>query len=342
MQLTMREIAKLAGVDTSTVSRVLAGKGKSARIGEETAQRILSRRRKARLSSQPSARALRTSKTDTLGLLVTDLANPFFATIAAACEAEASAAGYGVVVATSGENQDRESDYLSLLRSRPVDGLIMTPADMYPHAALTLLLEKQFPLVLVDRRVHGLSCDSVVVDNRLAASQLVAALVEIGARTIAVAGGPIGTWTGSERMEGFRAGIADAHLPVIEDLIETGPYSIEAGRLAAEKFMKSKTAPDAIVAANNRILLGVIEVLMEIGRPAAHVAVAGFDGIPFAGLLGRPVVIAQQPRREIGRVATRMLIDRVEGSWRGGPRESVLPVHIETLGPESGPFDLGS
>jgi LacI family transcriptional regulator len=338
MPPTIRDIARLAGVDASTVSRVLSGKGKSARIGDETAERIRAIALEHGYRPNLAARSLRTSRTHTLGLLVTDLSNPFFATIAAACEAEASAAGYGVIVATSGEKRDREQEYLSLLRSRPVDGLIMTPADRHPHETMALLLDEGFPLVFMDRRVHGIRCDGVVVDNRGAARRIISALVAMGARTIAVAGGPRDTWTGSERMQGFLEGIRDAGLSVIEDLIETGPYDIETGRRAAEKFMQSEAMPDAVVAANNHILLGVLEVLVKIGKRAAHVPVAAFDGVPFAGLLGRPVVIAEQPRREIGRLATRMLIDRIEGRWDAQPREVILPIHVRVVGPDSGPL----
>ncbi len=340
MPPTIRDIARLAGVDASTVSRVLSGKGKSARIGDETAERIRAIADEYGYRPNLAARSLRTSKTHTLGLLVTDLSNPFFATIAAACEAEASAAGYGVIVATSGERRDRESEYLSLLRSRPVDGFIMTPADTHPHDTMNLLLDEGFPLVFMDRRVHGICCDSVVVDNRAGARRIVSALTALGARTIAIAGGPRDTWTGSERMEGFLEGFRDGGLSGFDDLIEIGPYNVETGRRATEKFMGSGVVPDAIVAANNQILLGVLEVLMKIGKPTAHVAVAAFDGVPFAGLLGRPVVIAEQPRREIGRLATRMLIDRIEGRWDGQPREVTLPVHVRVLGPDSDSLDL--
>ncbi len=341
MPPTIRDIARLAGVDASTVSRVLSGKGKSGRIAGPTIERVHAIAHEHGYRPNLVARSLRTSRTHTLGLLVTDLANPFFASIAAACEAEASASGYGVIVATSGENSRRESEYLSLLRSRPVDGLIVAPADTFPHDTLKALLDEGFPLTFVDRLVSGIHCDSVVVDNRAGARGLVSALIESGARVIAVAGGPDDTWTGSERMKGFRAGIREGGLSLTDDLIESGPYSVETGRRAAEKFMSARTIPDAIVAANNRILLGILEVLTEIGQDAAHVAVAGFDGVPFAGFLGRPVIIAEQPRHEIGRLAARMLIDRIEGSWDGEPRESALPLRIRRIGPNSDSFDLG-
>lgn len=331
----MQDIAKRAGVNISTVSRVLAGKAKSSRIGEETTRRVLSVAEELGYRPNLSARALRTSKTDTLGLLVTDLANPFFATISAACEAEASSAGYGVMVATSGENRSREAHYISLLRSRPVDGLIVTPAGLTPHQELELLLEEGFPLVLMDRRIDGVSCDSVVVDNRDGARRLVRELIDMGAVTIAVAGGPVDTWTGAERMKGFIEGIRDANLLFSEEMVYIGPYDEETGRRAARSFLERGKKPDAVVAANNRILEGVLEILMARGSDGENIAVGAFDGVPFTGLMRRPIVIAEQPRREIGRRAARLLIDRIEGATTCGIREEVLPVRITRTGESS-------
>ena len=328
MKPTMQDIARLAGVNVSTVSRVLAGKAKAARIGDETARRVLSVAEELGYRPNLSARALRTSRTETLGLLVTDLANPFFATISAACEAEASASGYGVMVATSGESRDREEQYISLLRSRPVDGLIVTPAGMTPHPELSGLMDEGFPLVLMDRRVDGMMCDSVVVDNRDGARRLVRELCDIGRETIAFVCGPGDTWTGAERMKGFISGIEDAGLSLTEELVYTGPYDEETGRRAVRIFLENDRRPDAVVAANNRILEGVLEVLMERGAECEDIAVGGFDGVPFAGLMNRPIVVAQQPRREIGRRAARLLIERIEGTGSSVITEEVLPVHI--------------
>jgi len=329
---TMQDIARLAEVNVSTVSRVLAGKAKTARIAEDTALRVLFVAEQLGYRPNLSARALRTSKTDTLGLLVTDLANPFFATISAACEAEASSAGYGVMVATSGENGSREEHYVSLLRSRPVDGLIVTPAGVTPHRELELLLDEGFPLVLMDRRVDGMTCDSVVVDNRGGARRLVRALVDMGAVAIAVAGGPVDTWTGAERMKGFMAGIEDAGLSLRDEMIFNGPFDEETGRRAARSFLEGTDKPDAVVAANNRILEGVLEVLMSRSPDCDDIAVGAFDGVPFAGLMNRRIVVAEQPRWEIGRRAARLLIDRIEGIGEGEVREEVLPVHITMAG----------
>jgi LacI family transcriptional regulator len=164
----------------------------------------------------------------------------------------------------------------------------------------------------------------------------------MGARRIAMAGGPAKLWTASERLAGFRQGLKAAGLPCPSALLHSGTYSVETGVQAARRFMRERRPPDGIVAANNRILLGVVQELQKIGRAARRVSVAAFDGLPFAGLLGRPVIIAEQPREEIGRRAVELLVERIEDRYRGKPREVVLPVNVKTFGPESGPFELGA
>jgi LacI family transcriptional regulator len=338
----MQAIARAAGVDPSTVSRVLSGQAAKARIGKQTARKVLAAA--ARLGYRPNlaARALRTNRTHTLGLLVTELANPFFATIAAAVEDQARQKGYATIIATSGEDPSRETEYLSLLRSRPVDGVIVTPTPgARARKALQALASGGFPMVCIDRRVPGLRCDRVVVDNRGGAAQLVTSLAAIGARRLAIAGGPAAVWTAAERLAGFRAGLKRARLPFSKTMVRSGSYSTETGAKAARAFMRAKRPPDAIFAANNRILLGVVQALQQTGPKAAAVSLAAFDGLPFAGLLSRQVLIAEQPREEIGRRAVDLLVQRIDEIPTGGPREVVLPVQVRRFGPESGPFELG-
>lgn len=270
-----------------------------------------------------------------MGLVVTELANPFFATVAGAVEAEASASGYSVIIATSGENEERELDYLLQLHARPTDGLIVAPAPgSSVRPELERLLTEGFPLVTIDRLLDGLACDRVITGSRLAAAELLAALVRFGCRRPALAGGPAGVWTADERLAGFRDGLSRAGLAFEEALCRSGPYSVEHGRAAAEAFLAEERPPDGIVAANNKILIGVLEALTAAGEAARHVAVAGFDGVPFAAFLGRPVAIAEQPERDIGIAAARLLIDRIEGSV-GAPREVVLPISVRSFAPGS-------
>ncbi len=334
MPATLRQVAEAAGVSIPTASRVLSGRAAEGRIPEATAERV--RAAAAKLGYRPNvlARSLRTRRTRTLGLVVTELANPFYATIAGAVEAAASASGYTLIIAASGEDPARALEYLRELPSRPADGLIVAPAPgSEVEAALIELAGAGFPLVTVDRLLPGLDCDRVVTDSRGAAAGLVAALTAMGCRRLAMAGGPDGVWTARERSAGFREGLDRAGLPFSEHLFRSGEFSVEQGRAAAEVFLASPQPPDGIVAANNRILAGVLETLAARGESARNVAVAGFDGVPYAPFLGRPIAVAEQPEAEIGRAAAGMLIERVEGC-KDAPREVVLPLAVRTFPPE--------
>ena len=312
---------------------MLAGRARAGRIAAATAGRVRAAAR--RLGYRPNllARSLRTRRTRTLGLVVTDLANPFFATIAGAVEAAASAAGYTLIIAASGEDPGRELKYLRELQTRPTDGLMVAPtAGGEVRAELKKLAASGFPLVTIDRRVRGLECDRVVCDGRRAAGELVRWLAGLGCRRLALAGGPAGVWTAEERLAGFREGLRRSGLAFARGLFRAGAFAAGHGRAATAGFLRSERPPDGIVAANNRILAGVLEVLAEAGPAARHIAVAGFDGVPYAAFLSRPAAVAEQPEEEIGRAAARLLIERVEGR-PGPPREALLPVTIRTFSP---------
>jgi LacI family transcriptional regulator len=331
----MKVIARKARVSVATASRVLTGRGAECRISLTAARRVRTVAEKLGYQPNLQARSLRTQRTQTIGLLVTELANPFFATIAGAVETAASAAGYGVVIATSGEDEKRELDYLHRLCARPTDGLIVAPAaGKLVRLELERLAKERFPLLVVDRFLDGLACDRVLTQNCDAAMKLVMALTNFGCRRPAFAGGPANVWTALERERGFRQGLKEAGFSIIEEFIQNGAYSIEHGRAVTEVFLKERNPPDGIIAANNKILVGVLEALAAAGEPARNIAVAGFDGVPFASFLGRPIAVAEQPEKDIGRLAAEMLIERIEGR-RKDPREVVLPINVRVFTPQS-------
>lgn len=332
MPPTLREIARAAGVDISTVSRVLAGKAQVARIAEPTVRRVQETADRLGFRPNLTARALRTKRTRTIGLLVSDLVNPFFAGISGAVEAYASSAGYTLMVATSGESTGRQSEYLSVFLARQVDGLIVAPAPgSAREPSFNRILEERVPLVLIDRLVPGLETSHVVAENRDGAAALVAALASQGARRIALAAGPTEAWTMAERLAGFKRGLKDAGLPFDPHLVHIGSFSVETGRRAAVEFLQRRPPPDAIVGANNRILTGVLEALHADGARARRIAAAGFDGVPLAALLGRPLATVEQPVDDIGRHAARIVIEQLEGR-RKGIEKIALPLALTTSG----------
>ena len=332
MRPTIREIARKAGVDPSTVSRALSGQAERYRISAPTVRRIESAAENLGYEPNVYARYMRTQKTHSIGLLTTDLDNPFYGALAGAVEARFAGKGYATIIAASWEDPKRQLAYLSTLGSRPVDGLIVVPTGTKKEqAVLDNLVESSFPLVVIDRLLPGLKADFVVTESRRGGASLVKELAKNGCRRPALVGGPKGIWTAEERRAGFRQGIEAAGLKWSPSLVMPGPFSVEHGRRAAGKLLGMKNPPDGIMAANNKLLVGALEVLVESGPRFADTPVAGFDGVPFASLLGRPVFVADQEPGEIGRAAADLLLKRIENGKRK-PTVKRLPVKIEKYG----------
>lgn len=320
MPLNMKDIADAAGVSRTTVSRVLSGKAEQFRIAAPTAERILAEAKARGYRPSELARGLRTARSNTLGLVVSDISNPFFANIAWAAEQAAEQKGFATVIGSSGEDPARERAYIENLRSRGADGLIVAAAGGdYVH--LHKLKAEGYPFVLLDRVFEDLDCDSVAVDNIKAARALVDDLVNVGCRRIAFLGGRMETSTGRGRLEGYRAALRHRKMPFDPALVVRGDYSVESGRLGAETLLKLPQPPDAIFCANNKVLFGCLERLGSVAaKPWAALPVASFDATPFMQVLGRKLIVAAQPERAIGARAVELLVKRVLSAAPGAPR----------------------
>lgn len=320
MPLNMKDIADAAGVSRTTVSRVLSGKAEQFRIAKKTAERIIAEAKARGYRPSELARGLRTSRSNTLGLVVSDISNPFFANIAWAAEQAAEKAGFATLVGSSGEDPAREKAYIENLRSRGADGLVIAAAGGdYEH--LFKLRAEGYPFVLLDRVFEDLDCDWVAVDNVRAARTVIEMLIDCGPKRIAFLGGRMETSTGRGRLEGYRAALRARKIPFDNTLVVRGDYSAEAGRTGAEAVLKLKVPPDGIFCANNKVLFGCLERLAtETAEPWASLPVASFDVTPFMKIIGRRLVVAAQPERMIGSRAVELLIKRVLSAPPGTPR----------------------
>ncbi|MCZ7646496.1 MAG: LacI family transcriptional regulator [Planctomycetota bacterium] len=319
-RVRMSDIADALGVSRTTVSRVLSGKAAPFRIATETAERIL--KEAERRGYQPSqlARGLRTAFSRTIGLLVSDISNPFFANIAWAAEQSAEQKGFAVIVGSSGEDLKRERAYVANLMSRGVDGLIVAPAGPdYEH--LAELQRDGFPFVLLDRVFEDLECDWVVVENQGAARALCEALLDRGCERLAFLGGRMETSTARLRLEGYRAALRGRRLPFDPEMVHLGDFSVDSGRKGAEQLLKLPVPPDGIFCANNKILFGCLDRFASApAEPWRMLPIASFDETPFMKVLGRPLIVAAQPEHAIGARAVELLTHRILSGPPGSPR----------------------
>jgi len=320
---TMADIARQCSVSRSTVSRVLSGQAERYRISDSTAAEVKAAAKELGYLPNTVARSLRTRSTKTLGLLVSDISNPFFGQIAWAVERTAEAQGFTLIVCNSAEEQPREKAYIEELRSRQVDGLIISPVQE-EHEHLSALLEGGFPFVLLDRYLADLDCDCVVCDNVDGARKLTEAVIGLGHRRIGFIGGRPAATTSQDRFLGYWQAVTAGDAVADRSLMRERDFTREAGEWGMRELLSTPEPPTAIVAANNNLMTGALEVLMAHERSCDdRILVAGFDEVPFLRFLGRPVLCVSQPEAKLGEEAARMLIGRIRGQ-RTAPEQLVL------------------
>lgn len=323
---TIKDIARAAGVSVSTVSHVLSG---NRPISESTRARVLDI--VARLDYHPNrlAQSLVSKTTRSLGLLVPDLANPYFSAMAEALEVQAHERGYSVMLCNTNLDPEREADYLAVLLSRQVDGLMYFPGTSVPNPALQAALEQQVPIVLVDEQLAW--APGVFVDNADGGRQIGELLAGLGHRRILFLGGGQSLPTVRDRLGGLRSALGAAltdDANGAEILLRFGDYRASFGyetvHACAREGLLGKGAahaPTAIVAANDLIAVGALRALREL---SIHVprdcSLVGFDGIEITSLTTPSLTTVQQPIGLIASSAIALLIDRIEA--HPGQREN--------------------
>ena len=322
----MRDVAAAADVSLMTVSRVVNGE---PGVLPETAARVERAIRRLGYQRNDMARQLRRKGqlTQTLGLLVDDLANPFFATLASAVEDAARQRQYVVLIGTSDDNLRREREVISAFCARRVDGLIIVPAAG-SHRFLRSQLAAGTKVVCVDRPADGLDVDTVVVDNRDGARGAVRHLLDRGHRRIAYLGDREDIWTVQERYAGFVEALASQRLEPDPALVRHGLQTRAAAAETAAALTRLPRPPTAIFASNDLMTMGAIDGLQ--GR-ADRIALVGFDEFALADKLSPQVTVVAQHPAAIGATAAQLLFSRIGGDI-SPPRSIVLVTRLVARG----------
>ena len=319
--VTLKDVAKSAGVSTATVSATL---NQSAFVSPELQERV--RKAVAELGYHPDgiARSLKKRSTQTLGVLISDITNPFFTAVVRGIEDAANARGYALILCNTDEDLEKEGAYLRLLRSRRVDGLIMAPAggvDAYHPSFMGL----DIPAVFIDRRIPTAGADTVVVDNPGGSRQVVEYLLRLGHRRIGVLAGRAHLPTTYERVQGYRQALADAGVSEEAGLVRTGNFRVEGGYQGARALLDLEPGPTAIFATSNSLVIGLMRAVVERGlRCPGDVSVACFDDFEWASIFQPRLTCVAQPTYEMGAKAAELLFGRLGGNLTGDPQEVVL------------------
>lgn len=335
MPATYKDLQRATGLSLATISKYFNG----GTVREENRRALDVASRDLGFRVNAVARSLRTRRSQTVGVLLPELDNDFHLSVIAGVEEVLAAEGVGVLVRSSHpRDPGRADDAVADLLDRQVDGIVAVPS-VRDATALAAAAARGVPLVLIDRLVEGLSCDAVVLDNAEVSARVVADLVALGHRRIAVLAGPDDVWSLRERLAGFRRAMRRARLPVPRGVVVDGPLTVAAGREGMQRLLALEPRPTAVFALNQELTVGALTVLAESGLTVPDdVSFVGFDARDVAALTRPRTAVVVQPVREIARAAAEMVRDRLRepADEQSPPRRVVLPGEHRP-GPSVGP-----
>lgn len=304
-----------------TVSRVV---NRSGPVSEAVRKRVEAAIEELGYVPNRLARGLRSNRTHTIALVVTDVTNPFFTTIARGVEDAASDRDNLVLLCNTDESEKEELRYLEMISGQSVDGVLLVPAKT-GQAARELAMHRRLPLVILDRRVPSADVTVVRCDSKEGAAEMARYLCGLGHREFAVLAGPVGVPTSDDRVLGFLEVLEEigAHASVLY-----GRFSTESGRESVERAMGMSPRPTALFALNNFVTIGALQALNQMGiRVPEDVALVGFDDLPPA-MVGQPfLTVVAQPAYEMGRRAVESLLAQIEDPSTP-PEEILLPTEL--------------
>jgi LacI family transcriptional regulator len=317
---TIRDVAKRAGVSPITVSRVINNDGY---VSQQTRQRVEAAIQELNYIPNALGPSLRSKQTKTLALVLTDITNPFWTSVARGVEDAANKQGYHVIIGNTDESPEKQEQYLTFLMKKQVDGFLVVPAS---SRSLDMLLKRCVPFVVIDRRIPDERIDSVRGDSVNGAYELTKHLLALGHRRLAIITGQPQHSTASDRVTGFLQALQDAGVRDTPQ-IYWGKYNQRTGYEYAYTALQTKPRPTAIFASNNSIAIGAVGALRDAGLQIPQdISVVAFDDLPAA--IDPFLTVAAQPAYEMGKQATALLLSRLAGDAPEGFQEIVLPVEI--------------
>lgn len=325
MTPTIRDVAQQAGVAPITVSRVVNNSGYVSQAARERVEAAI-----ADLNYVPNtlARSLRFKKTRVLALIVTDITNPFWTTVARGVEDVANANGFNLILCNTDEDEAKQNDYLQVLLQKRVDGFVFVPARSAAES-VRLIQAQKVPVVVLDREVPGVDVDIVRSDSEGGAFLLTRHLLSLGHRCIAALSGPENISTAAQRVAGYRRALREAGLRPAAELVYHGSYDPEGGYATAHAALTLTPRPTAFFAANNFIAVGALRAAQEAGlRVPEDVALVCFDDVPAWLSIDPFLTVASQPAYQMGQQATELLLERLSTHGPTQPRDIVLPVQL--------------
>jgi LacI family fructose operon transcriptional repressor len=303
---SIKDVAKAAGVSTATVSRALSN---GEHVRPEVRERVIQAVEQLGYRPNRLARGLRSQQTATIGLIVSDIRNPFFTAVSRAVEDTVHAQGYSLFLCNTDENPEKEALYLNLMRDENVAGVIFSPTRQ--TAAQFASFHLDFPTVIVDRSIGDADVDAVLLDNVDSAYRLTMHLLEQGYRNIAALCGEMST-TGRERESGYQKALRAYGLSAGADHVKFVLPKVEEGYATTLKLIDSTQRPDALLTTNSLLAAGAFQAIRERHLTIPDdIALVTFDETTWAALVQPAITLIDQPTDEIGRTAAELLLQRI-------------------------------
>jgi DNA-binding LacI/PurR family transcriptional regulator len=333
---TIGDVAARAGVAVATVTRVLSGRGYAS---AEARTKVLAAAEEIGYTPNVIARNLRLQKSNTIGLLIADVENAFYSSIAKHVEAVATAAGHSIILCNSNDDPVREREYLDLLEGIRVAGVILTPTGGN-RRRLEQMQRGGITIVQVDREVHHLSADLVLVDNERGAYEAVSALLEAGHTRIGLLAGRPQVITGSGRTEGYLRAHRDHGVPVDPGLVRGASFRRDHAIEEARALLALDPPVTALFATNNVLAEGGMLAIQEAGLHVPDdLSIVAFDDVEWMRMLDHGITAVRQPVADIARSAAKMMIRRLDEEETGAPATIMFRAQLvlrDSIGPPSG------
>jgi len=321
---TIKDVAKQVGVSTATVSHVI---NKTRFVSEEIKERVLQAIRDLNYQPNAIARSLVKRKTHTIGIIISDILNPFYTAIVRGIEDVTHKSGYNVMLCNTDEDSEKEKLYIQILLEKRIDGLVISTA--FQNGVHPLLPQlKMIPLVSIVRKIKGWASDAVLGDNTGGAYQAIDHLIKLGHRGIGIISGPPGLSSGAERLEGYKKALDNHRIPMDERLIKFGDFKRESGYSLTKETFQKGPVPTALFVANNQMASGALQALNELKiRIPEDISFVSFDDMEWYSLLHPPLTTVEHSPYLMGKTAGEMLLQRV-GHKRKNPKKVLIPSHL--------------
>ena len=307
---TIKDVARLAGVSTTTVSHVI---NKTRFVAEATQEKVMEAVKELNYAPSAVARSLKCNSTRTIGMLVTQSTNLFFSEVIDGVESYCYRQGYTLILCNTGGIYEKQRDYIRMLAEKRVDGILVMCSDLTEELSEMLARHKDIPKVIMDWGPESSQADKIIDNSEEGGYLATKYLIDRGHKDIACLSGHFEKLACQERIAGYRRAMAEANLSVDEDWILEGNFECDTAVLAADKIVAMDKKPSAVFCFNDTMALGLMSRLQQKGiRVPEDMSVIGYDNIELAEYFSPPLTTVHQPKRRVGKNAFEILLERIK------------------------------